>query len=79
MKVVPEHTGNRIEVLLKISEAFSLATCLDLQRQYYKMPGWLEIRITVEVFFLLLGVQYISIAEHFPLRRLELWCKDGVR
>ncbi|XP_072569289.1 uncharacterized protein [Paramormyrops kingsleyae] len=24
------------------------------------------------------GIRYLSVAEHFPLSRLELWCKDGV-
>ncbi|XP_072572857.1 uncharacterized protein [Paramormyrops kingsleyae] len=31
----------------------------------------------VELLFLL-GIRYLSVAEHFPLSRLELWCKDGV-
>lgn len=26
----------------------------------------------------LLGVKYVSVAEHFPLHHLDLWSRDGV-
>lgn len=29
-------------------------------------------------FFSSSGVRYMHIHQHFPWRRLELWCKDGV-
>lgn len=29
-------------------------------------------------FSYLKGVEYVSIAEHFPRNRLDLWCRDGV-
>ena len=43
-----------------------------------------KIRLRVfKVFFLCFvtfvsGLPYVSVAEHLPLHRLELWCPDGV-